>query len=110
MLEKPGLAVGDDPRVVGTGNDGRWALVPMVAPENYDDANVGVCGTSMRNFFVARYYGDVAHFDGTHWNLLPRVLCNNVLGIAEESNGDVFVSATGLVVRYHPRQPAGVLP
>lgn len=96
------VAVGDDPREIGVYNGNQWTVVPIDGPIlSSKNSNVGVWGTSMRDFFVARYYGDVLHFDGSRWTRLPRAFASNVVGIAGDPGGDVFVTTYQTMVRYH---------
>ncbi|HEU4365768.1 MAG TPA: hypothetical protein VFT13_09935 [Candidatus Krumholzibacteria bacterium] len=100
------VAVGDDPRSILVRDHRGWSVqeIETYLPHDYlFNYTTSVWGTSPSNLFVTQRVGDVHHFDGRTWTLLPRVVAGGARDIAGTLDGDVFVASESAVVRYRPR-------
>ena len=100
------VAVGDDPRSILVRDHRGWSVqeIETYVPHDYlYNYAISVWGTSPSNLFVTSNVGDIHHFDGRSWTLLPRVFAGRATDIAGTPDGDVFVTSESTIVRYRPR-------
>ncbi len=62
--------------------------------------NLSVWGTSEQNLFIGKSQGQVIHFNGHSWSVLPRVMSSEVDALWGTPRGEIIGAGEAGVVRY----------
>ena len=98
------LAVGQNPWVMLDCINGVWTQ--RIITTHYErsfDESAAIAAVAPNDIYVAQYGGDIHHFDGRSWTLLPRFVLRGLNEIAVAPAGDVFGASSSVLLRYRRR-------
>jgi len=98
------IAVGQNPWVMLDCINGTWTQRRIETHyERSFDESTAIVAMAPNDIYIAQYGGDIHHFDGRSWTLLPRFVLRGLRGIAVTPAGDVFAASPATLLRYRRR-------